>query len=145
MKSLFIIILAIISGISAYFAFPGFFSLVALVLGPSIYPDYRFHPILLYAPCVVVPFPVYYAFTYRDVKRIQTPKKTQAIIVFTASLPWIVFVGASLKGPMSWLLWTIAVLLNQVFFSTIALLSLYYLLRTALEVKRQQAAKDNLP
>jgi hypothetical protein len=145
LKFVFRISIAILSGISTYFAFPLILALVSRDIFIKYFPQWFF--LVLFA-CIALPFLIYYALTCRDTNEIHMSKNIKVVIVFTASLPiaiWIVFVGASFKGPMSLLLWTIALLLNLFFFSTVALSSLYYLLRTALAVERQQAAKDNLP
>jgi hypothetical protein len=139
MKSLLRIVLAIVSGISALYAFPSILGLLTTVLGPSVYPNYSLVPeglVLLFGPCVVVPIPVYYALTYRDEKKIEAPRKIQAFIAVMASLPIVIFIisiGTSFAGPMSMLLFDLVLLLNLFFFSVIVLLSLYYLLRTALQ------------
>jgi len=143
-KFLFRIFIAILSGLSTCFAFPTILVLVDRILSRTVFFIFPYVGILILFACVILPFPIYYALKYRDIKKIQTPKKTQAIIVFAAaSLPiaiFIVFGGTSFKGTISLLLWNIALLLNLFFFSAIVLSSLYYLLRTALAVKRRQEA-----
>jgi len=144
MKSLYRILLAIISGISTYFAFPIILALVERILRLSIFQLYSLYPvgfIFIFTPCVVAPFPIYYALTCRDAKKIQMPKNTQAIIIFSAAglslATFIALGGTSFKGPISLLLWYIALQLNLFFFSTIVLLSLYYLVRAAFIAERQ--------
>jgi len=141
-KFLFRIFIAILSGISTCFALPIILVLVDRILSRTVFFVFPYVGILILFACVTLPFPIYYALKYRDTKKIQTPKKTQAIIVFTAaSLPiavFIVIVGTSFRGTISLLLWNIALLLNLFFFSTIVLSSLYYLLRTVIIVKRRQ-------
>jgi len=140
---LFRIFIAILSGISTYFAFPSLLGLIDRILSRTVFLVFPYWVMLWLFVCVTLPLPIYYAFTCRDTKKIQMPKRTQAIIVFTAaSLPIaiFIFVVTSFKGPISLLLWNIALLLNLFFFLTVVLSSLYYLLRTALTVKRQQEA-----
>jgi len=146
MRLLFRVSMSILTGFSTYFAFPIILALVERLLELRIYQYYSLFPtgfILLFAPCVVVPFPVYYALTSGDVKKIHIPKNTQAIIVFVAAVAslatFIVLGGTQFEGrPTSLLLWYIALLLNFFFFSAVILSSLYYLIRTALALKSGQ-------
>jgi len=137
MKSLFRIFIAIISGISTYFAFP----IILVLIDRRVTNVFSLYPqgiILVWFPCVTFPFLIYYALKCRDAKKVQMSKNAQAIIIFSAGslslAPFIILGGISLNG-VSLLLWRIALLLNLFFFSTIVLSSLYYLLRTALIVK----------
>jgi len=143
-KFLFRIFIAILSGVSTYFAFPILLALVDRILSRTVFLVMPYGYILILFVCVTLPFLIYYAFTCRDTKKIQMSENAQAIIVFiAASLPmvtFIVFWSSIIEGTIFLLLWKIALLLNLFFFSTIVLSSLYYLLRTALTVKRREEA-----
>jgi len=141
LKFLFRIFIAVLSGISTYFALPIILVLGDVILSRTVFfvMPLAFFRILFV--CVVLPFPIYYALTCRDTKGIHMSRNALATIVFiAASLPIAIFiflVGTSFEGPMSLLLWNIALLLNLFFFLTVVLSSLYYLLRTALAVREQ--------
>jgi len=137
MKSLFRIFIAILSGISTYFAFP----IILVLIDGSVTNFFSLYPhgiILVWFPCVTFPFLIYYALKCRDAKKVKMSKNALAIIIFSAGglslAPFIILGGILLNG-ISLLLWRIVLLLNLFFFSTMVLSSLYYLLKTALIVK----------
>lgn len=143
MKFLFRIFIAILSGISTYFAFPTYLFLVDRVLGRSVFsPLFSLFPhglILIFTPCVVIPILVFTSLRHRDVGKIRMSRTIQTIITFIASFPVVVlFVEISPLNPLNFL--TTLIYLNFFFFSMIVLSSLYYLLRTALTVKRREEA-----
>ena len=131
MKSLFRIFIAIISGVSTYFAFP--LILISLTTGVLSRSISGFEFFIVPFACVAVLFLVYYALKYRDVEKVQTPKKVQAFVAFSAGfltfITFVTFGGISSTGGISSQLWGIVLYLNVFFFSTIVLLSLYYFQR----------------
>jgi predicted permease len=129
-QTIFRILLAIISGISTYFAFPFiYFFLVDRVLGHGVLGIEILT--VTFSACFAVLFLVYYSLRRRDVEKIRMRKSIQAVIVFTSIiLTLVAFSGTSPASGVSGYLWSIALYLNFFFLSTIILASLYYLLRT---------------
>ena len=136
MKSPFRVFIAAISGVSALFASLYLFDFV--VGGVLEHFTHIVHTVPYWVETVTVmgfsavatPILVYHALKRRDIKRIRMPKPIFLIIVsFATFLTIMVFTWFLPTHALRWSMSYIFICLNFVYFSTIVLASLYYLLK----------------
>ncbi len=133
MKPVSIALFAVISGISALFAFPGYLILADRALGLGIMQLLSLYPIgltLILAPCALIPILVFTSFKRRNTEGTRMPTPVKAIIPLCAfTLTLILYWDAIPPNSVSLFIFETVMRLNFFFLSTILLTSLFYLLK----------------